>query len=153
MVDIQTISIVVAAASVVAGVIYSVIEIRQQTKLRHTDFIMRMPSTFTSREFLESWATVGRTEFNNYEDFVEKCFVEASQVAGFCENLGVLVNRKLVDIALVIDLYAVDEAWEKLKPWIQDSRKRANNPKLYEWFEYLCNEMRKGEQKLQQLKV
>ena len=153
MVDIQTVSIMLASASVIAGVVYYALQIRQQTKIRHTDFIMRMPSTFTSKEFIQSWVTIGKTEFNNFDDFVEKCFVEASQVAGFCENLGVLVHRKLVDIALVMDLYAVNEAWEKLKPRIEENRKRANNPKSYEWFEYLYNEMKKREQKLQQSKV
>ena len=148
VVDIQTVSIMLASASVIAGVVYYALQIRQQTKIRHTDFIMRMPSTFTSKEFIQAFATVEETEFKNYDDFVEKCFVEAAQVASFCENLGVLVHRKLVDIALVMDLYAVNEAWEKLKPWIIENRKRANNPKLYEWFEYLYNEVKKREQTL-----
>jgi len=33
-----------------------------------------------------------------------------------------------------------------LKPWVEETRRRANNPKIYEWFEYLYNEMKKREQ-------
>lgn len=148
MVDIQTLSIAVASASVVAGVIYYALQIRQQTKIRQIDFIMRMGSTFISKELLQSFATLKKTEFENYDDFEEKSYVEARQVASFCENLGVLVKRKLVDISLVADIYAVDETWEKLKPWIEETRRIANNPKLYEWFEYLYNGMKKREQQL-----
>ena len=147
MVDIQTVSIAIASASVVAGVIYYALQIRQQTKIRQIDFIMRMGSTFISKELLQSFATLKKTEFENYDGFEEKGYVEARQVASFCENLGVLVKRKLVDISLVTDIYAVDETWEKLKPWIKETRRRANNPRLYEWFEYLYNEMKKREQR------
>ncbi len=145
MVDVQTISIAVASASVVAGVFYYAFQIRQQTKIRQTDFIMRIGSTFVSKDLLQSFATLNKIEYRDFEDFEGKCYLEARQVASFCENLGVLVKRKLVDIGLIADIYAVDEMWQKLKPWIEEARKRADNPKLYEWFEYLCNEMKKRE--------
>jgi hypothetical protein len=146
MVDIQTISIAIASASVVAGVIYYAFQIRQQTKIRQVDFIMRMPSTFLSKEVMQTLATVRKTEFENYDDFEEKIGVEARQVADFGENLGLLVKRKLVDISLVADRYEVKGVYEKLKPWVEETRKRANNSRLYEWFEYLYNEMKKREQ-------
>jgi hypothetical protein len=46
--------------------------------------------------------------------------------------------------------YDVNDIFEKLRPWIEESRKRANNPRLYEWFEYLYDEIKKREQKLQE---
>jgi hypothetical protein len=146
MVDIQTISIAVASASVIAGVIYYTFQIRQQTKIRQMDFIMRMPSTITSKEVMQTNVTLKKTKFENFDEFEEKCYVEARQAADFCENLGVIVKRKLVDISLVADIYDVGPSWEMLKPWVEETRRRANNPKIYEWFEYLYNEMKKREQ-------
>ncbi len=146
VVDVQTISIAVASASVVAGVFYYALQIRQQTKIRQTDFIMRIGSTFVSKDLLQSFATLNKTEYKNFEDFEQKCYLEARQVASFCENLGVLVKRRLVDIGLVADIYAIDEMWVKLEPWIKEARQRANTLSLYEWFEYLHNEMKKREQ-------
>ena len=151
-VDIQTVSIMLASASVIAGVIYYAFQIRQQTKIRQMDFIMRMPSTVSSKEVMQADVTLRKTKFENFDEYEEKCYVEARQAADFYENLGVLVKRKLVDISLVADIYSVD-SWEKLKPWIEETRRRANNPKVYEWFEYLYNEMKKREQKLQQSKA
>ena len=147
MVDIETVSIAIASASVVAGVIYYALQIRHQTKIRKMDFIMRMPSTFLSKEVFQTLATVRKTEFKNYDDYEEKCGVEARQVADFGENLGFLVKRKLIDIGLVADRYDMYEVYEKLRPWIEETRRRANNPRLYEWFEYVVKEMKKREQR------
>jgi hypothetical protein len=36
---------------------------------------------------------------------------------------------------------------------MQGLRKESNQPEMGKWFEYLYNEMKKGEQKLQQSKV
>lgn len=110
---------------------------------------MIMPSTFLSKEVFQTFATLRRAEFKNYDDFEEKCDLEARQVADFGENAGLLVKRKLVDVSLVAETYDVNDVYEKLRPWIEETRKRANNPRLYEWFEYLVNEVKKREQKLQ----
>jgi hypothetical protein len=39
--------------------------------------------------------------------------------------------------------------WEILKLWVEGERKAFNQPRSLEWFEYLYNEMKKREQKLQ----
>jgi len=143
MVDITEISAMVAAAGVLVGVVYYILDMRNQNKMRQMDFIMRMPSSFIGKEVFETLATVARTEFKSYDDFEEKCGVEARQVGGFCEDLGLLVKGKIIDINLVAQRYEVSDIYEKLKPWIEESRKRANSPRLYEWFEYLYNELQK----------
>jgi hypothetical protein len=153
VVDIQTISIAIASASVVAGVVYYALQIRHQTKLKQMDFIMRIPSTFLSKRVIQAVAAIRKTEFRNYDDFEEKCGVESRQVADFGENLGLLVKRRLIDVGLVADRYDVSVRYEKLSPWIEEMRRRASNPRLYEWFEYLYNELKKREQKLQQSKA
>ena len=51
MVDIQTVSIVIASASVVVGIFYYAIQIWHQTKLRETDLILRLSSMLSNREY------------------------------------------------------------------------------------------------------
>jgi hypothetical protein len=51
LVDIQTISIATASASVVIGVVYYILQIRHQTKTRQTDLVMKLYSQFNSIEF------------------------------------------------------------------------------------------------------
>ena len=46
MVDIQTISIAIASAGVFLAAIYYTIQIRHQTKMRHTDLVVRLYSAW-----------------------------------------------------------------------------------------------------------
>ena len=67
--DILSVSAIVAATSVVAGVIYYSFQIRHQTKMRQTDLIMRLYSVRDSKKFQESWKKVMAKEFEEYKDY------------------------------------------------------------------------------------
>lgn len=154
MVDISSVSVVVAAASVVAGVIYYSFQLRNQTKMRQTDLVMRLYSTMSSKEWLEAWEKVRGREILNYNNYKKQYgLVEFNEVVNVFEEVGVLLRRKLIDIELVDDLFSgsVKMVWEKAKPIIEDSRKLSNRPRLLRNLEYLANEMKKREQ--QQAKI
>jgi len=146
MVDVPTLSIVIAAASVVAGVIHYSVQIRHQTKVRQTDLVMRLYSTRTTIEFQEAWKKVMARKFKDYHDF-EKWYdwTDFIVVGIFFEGVGILLHRKLIDISLVDDLfsYIIKVTWEKIKQVVEEVRKSNNAPQIYEWFEYLYNEMQK----------
>ena len=97
-------------------------------------------------------------EFKDYNDFVKKY----SSPTGFAdtpesialgtvnllfEEIGVLLNRKLIDRGLVDDLfgYIAIIVWEKIKPLVEGWRKMT--PRTLQQFEYLYNEMKKREQR------
>jgi len=158
MVDVQTVSILVAAASVVVGVVLAVLQLRDLVKTRQTDLVMRLYSTFGSREFQEAWVETLRLEFKDYHDYLNKygatsgkpAYTSVNMIASFFEGMGILLHRKLVDIALVDDLSSTDIilTWHKMKPIVDGWRKHFNRPQMSEWFEYLYNEMQKREQQL-----
>jgi hypothetical protein len=51
VVDIQTVSIAIASASVVAGIVYYAFQLRHQSKIREMDAIVRMnPSVLTFQQ-------------------------------------------------------------------------------------------------------
>jgi len=149
MVDIQTVSIVIASASVVAAAVYYILQIRHQTKIRQTDLIMKLYSTRTSNEFQESWKKVMSMEskdYRNYEKWYE--WSDFIVVAGFFEGIGILLRRNLIDVGLVDDLfsYSIETIWERIKEVVEGVRKHHNAPQIWEWFEYLYSEMKKREQ-------
>ena len=148
MVDIVEVSAVVAAAGVLIGVIYYIMDIRNQTKMRKTDLIVRLFSTMISKDWLEAWEEVREREIIDYNDYREKHgFVDANQVYLFYDQLGRLLQKGLIDIdSLPLETGQINQAWEKLKPIIEGSRKRFNEPKLGSGFEYLYNEVKKREQ-------
>ena len=121
VVDIQTVSIAVASASVVAGVIYYAFQIRNQTRIRQMDLITRLYSVASSKEVLEAWEKIRDREITSYSDYKEKYgFVELNQLMAVFDELGMLLQRKFVDIGLVYALWgdAVVDVWEKVKPII-----------------------------------
>jgi len=150
MLDVLSVSAIVAAGGVLVGVILTVLELRNLSKARQTDLVMRLYSTFGSKEFLEDWQKVMGNEYENYNDFVNKYGSWTPQVGLFFEGLGVLLRRKLIDISLVDDLFTggINMLWNKSKPVIMDARVQMNYPQYGEWFEYLYNEMKKRGQTL-----
>jgi hypothetical protein len=148
MVDIQTVSIVIASASVVAGVIYYSLQIRHQTKTRQTDLLVRLFSTLMSKDWVEAWEKVRDRESLDYNNYKEKYgLVEANEIYLFLDQLGRLLQKGLIDLDLLpLENGQIINMWDKLSPILKGGRKKFNEPKLGRGFEYLYNEMKKREQ-------
>ena len=150
--DIASISTVVAAGGVIVGVFFAILELRNITKTRQTDLVMRLYSTFDSREFLEGFMKIMTIEIKDFNDYLKKYgWTEASEVFLFFEEVGILYMMKLIDINLVIRLLGepILMTWEKGKPLVEGFREYFHNPEIFWQFEYLYNEMKKREQALQ----
>jgi len=156
MLDIPSVSAVVAAVGVIVGVTLAYLEVRTLARQRQTDLVMRLYSTFGSREFLEARKTVMDLKFEDYSDYVKKYgqfgrFEAVSEVCMFFEGIGVLLNRRLIDISLIDDLFSpisIKMIWEKMRPVVEGWRKQFDDPDTLEWFESLYNELQKKEQQL-----
>jgi hypothetical protein len=156
MVDIQTISIAIASASVVAGVIYYALQLRHQVKQRQTELITRFSSDYlTRRQFLDAVVNIYETEFKDYSDFVKRYGKIISKneipmsfiiIGNFFEQIGILFKNRLIDASLVSQLFSVSVMWEKMKPLVEGMRKESHEPELFGGFEYLYNELKKREQ-------
>jgi len=150
--DITSISAMVAAAGVLVGVVYYILDMRNQTKQRQTDMVMRIYAAWESMELRRAHLKLIELEFEDYADYARKCGFEEkaafSSVVIFFEGLGVLVKRKLISMDLVDDLISSEivRTWEKIKPLVEGARKKTGRPQYFEWFEYLYNEMQKREQ-------
>ena len=157
MVDIQTVSIAIASASIVIAVVYYILQIQHQKKMRQTDLVTHLSRDIAlDREALDAYVDIVEAEFEDYDDFVKKYgkFISKNQVprsfmmmGNFYEQIGVLLRNRLIDASLVDQLFPVSTTWEKMKPLVEGMRKEYHDPTVFEWFEYLCNEMKKREQK------
>ncbi|MBA7715643.1 hypothetical protein ES703_124696 [subsurface metagenome] len=66
--------------------------------------------------------------------------VELVKVADFFEDMGLLVNKKMLhppELALEIFAGSIILYWEKYKKFVDNMRKEAQRTDVYEWFEYL----------------
>jgi hypothetical protein len=177
MVDIQTVSIVIASASVVVGIVYYTLQVRHQTAIRKTDLLMRLWTFSSTNEFMDALEKVNGLQFKDYKDYVTKygSFLSENpmqrallRVFGFYSLLGTLVYKKLLDLESVYHIAGsayTKMLYEKLKPITLGLRKDLNEPFLMGDFEYLVNELtrkepqirktwkKKREQKLQKSKA
>jgi hypothetical protein len=162
VVDITEISAIVTAAGVLIGVVYYVLEMRHQSKVRETDVIVRMNPSFSVSliEWQQAAFKVANLQFKDYDDFVQKYGSLATEtptimaihtIGNYYEGIGYLLKRKLVGIDYVWNCYgeAVIQLWERLRPVVEGFRKQYNMPTVWRPVEYLYNEM-KRKQQLQQ---
>ena len=148
--DIPSISAIVAAVGVLIGVILTVLEVRNLVETRQTDLVIRLYSTFGSEELQDAWEKTQTREYRDFNSYrSEYGLREVNEVGWFFEGVGVLLHRRLIDIGLVDDLFSspVKRAWEKLKPIAEGERNQTQRPQIWEWFEYLYYEMKKREQR------
>ena len=156
MVDIQAISIAVASASVVAGIVYYAFQVRYQSKMRQTDLIMRLYSNYNTEACQKALAKVLALDYKDYDDFAKKygsipssspneVQISIQIVGNFFEGVGVLLSQGLLDINLVQKLFNVKGYWKKIEPVVMELRKTLKDPREKEWFEYLNNEVSKME--------
>ena len=157
MLDVPSISAIIAATGVLVGVILAVLELRNIARTRQMQLVMDIYSLFTSREYVDAWEKIRTREFKDYEGYASKHgLTDFMQVAALFEGLGFLLHRGFLDIDLVRELMneSTKMTWEKVKPMIEDARKQLGQRKsgeyvpIYQWWEYLYNELQKREQSL-----
>jgi len=153
MIDVTEISAVIAAAGVLIGVFYYALQMRHQEKMRKTDLIVRLYSTWVSKEFSEATLKTWNLDFKGYDDFVKKygawfseteVYVSLRMVGNFFELLSILLSNDLVDASMVAKTFGIpiETTWKKVKPLVEGGRK-IYGPYLYYNFEHLFDEMKK----------
>ena len=149
----------IAATSVVVGVIFAVLQLRNAMRQRRTEILMNLYSRFGSAEFANAMERIRTSEYKDYHEYVKKYGVaELYQVGSVFEGLGFLLHRRLVDRDLA-SLFSSSESvsiWEKIRPMVEEARKQLSQRKVGQyipvlvWWEYFYNEVKKREQRLQQ---
>ena len=156
MLDVTEISAVIAAAGVLVGVAYYILDMRNQSRVRQTELLARLRSAFTSDDFLTALVKTRNLEFEDYNDFAKKygsitletpLNIAVLKIANYFDEVGFLLHRGLVDADLIGEFmtFSIAASWNKLKPLIEGYRKETNS-RFSHWFEYLVNEMKKREQ-------
>ncbi len=159
MLDIPSISAIIAATGVLVGVILAIVELRNIARTRQMQLVMGIYSLFTTREYMGAWEKIRTREFKDYGGYAKRHgLIEFMQVAALFEGLGFLLHRRFLDIDLIRELMSESTkmTWEKVRPMIEDARERLSQRRsgeyvpIYRWWEQLYNELLKSEHSLQQ---
>ena len=156
MLDIPSISAVVAGVSVVVGVVFAIIQMRDAAKTRHTALIIQLNPALnvTANEVIDAISKVWNLEFKDFEEYLKKYGDPLADkalytVTAYYDGLGFLFHKRLIDVDTIEYLLGGTSTgvWEKVKPIVEGMRQRNNLPELYKWLEYLAKEMERREQK------
>jgi hypothetical protein len=136
-----------AIASALAATFF-LFELRHMNKHRDMEISMKLFEWAETDRLRKSFRWVEKEfEFENFEkytiDIADKLEVTdyPYQVEAYFEEVGFLVNKKFVDIDVIVDRLGgyVISNWKKLEPWIRAIRKERADATFGEHFELLYN--------------
>lgn len=157
MIDITSTSAILAATGVTVGIIIAVLELRNLVKARQAELFMNLYDQYNDPVFARNWAVLFyQLDWKDFDDWRKKYGPETNvevyslmaALGNYFKGVGVLVNKKLIDISLVEDLMSelLFSYWEKYEPVIKGFREHYKFPTAWKWVEYLYNELKKREQ-------
>jgi len=156
MVDVQTIGVLVTAASVSVAAFYYVMMVRFTQRNMRVALTTTLIGNISDEKAWRTWLELLYMEWSDYDDFEKKYGTDmggagmdnASKrlaVWNYYEVIGNLLRRGLVDRETLYDAQAVWSAyiWLKFRSVIEGHRIRYAGKDAYGGFEYLVGEMLK----------
>lgn len=150
--DLQTVSIIIAAVSVVIGVIMSVLSIRNLAKSRRASIFLDFHKQ-ADQEFLEDIEeVVGEWNWSDYEEFLAKYgptnpknWAKFIHVSSFFDSMGKLLKENITDAELIPEAMAAIAMiwWEKIEPIQADFAKRWRSSESLESSKFLYKTLKK----------
>jgi hypothetical protein len=158
MVDLQMISITIAALGLLAGTTYYILILRNAEKTRRTQLFMNIYNQFYDKEFQKGYLKILHNEkWNSFEEWWSKYgpsnlehHSEWMAWGTYLAGIAMLVKQDQIASEQVSDLLGtyILWSWEKYEPIFKELRARSGvreRPQLSDWLEYLYHEMKKVE--------
>jgi len=102
-------------------------QLKQNHELANMDMIMRLYEFANTAEVQEAWLTVLNAKISSYEAFEKLSKSEQVaffQIGALFESLGVLVERNIVRLDIIEDMFLTRLAWKSMKPFTSGVRQR-----------------------------
>jgi hypothetical protein len=150
--DIQTLSVVIASASVIGSAVYYMIETKHQRRTRQTESIIQLSPWFNmdAKDIQEAISNVCSTEYIDYKDYLKKYAGKPEQTSlkllgNYFEGIGLLVYMKLVEIDIVFNFWGdvAESIWDDNEELINSMRKDTGTPYTFQYWEILVKEFKK----------
>ena len=119
-------------------------QLKQTNEIADMDLVMRLYEFANSTEFQTAWLTVLNSKITSFDDFErlpDSAKVAFYQVAALFESLGVLVEKKMMSLETVDDMFLTELAWKTMKPFVSGTREKFGEQFSYAFFEKLHNQL------------
>ena len=146
MFTIVDLAVIITAILTALGVVFVLFELRHMSKHRDLEITMKLFEWAETENLRKAFRWVENEftfeSFDKYKLEVSKLFEVSDypyQVEAYFEEVGFLVNKKFVDIDVIVDRLGsyIISNWQKLEPWILAIRKERSDETFGEHFEML----------------
>jgi hypothetical protein len=144
---------IAASAAIIIGLVFAAIELRQARIARRRESMFSLLKAYQIPEF---WFALEKL-FNMPDGLtrkqVEKYFGKDAHLLSLLtstfESLGILVQRREMDIQIVEDFFSgpLLIAWKKLKRSAEQSRRERRRETLSEYFQWLAERVEEREKR------
>ena len=158
LINIVDFSIISAALSVTAGVINSIFASRRAERQRQTEIdtrkaqvVQQILDKTTSREGMECARICSQAKWSDYDEWLERYMSDEDYNMAFrywmncLDHTGVYLKENIIDIRLLAlrAAWGVIWWWEKHRDVIYEQRKRLNNRRYCDMWEYTYDQLMK----------
>ena len=155
--ELSTIANLATALTVLTAVIFGFVEMRRARRDREERAAFAAVQAILTPEWMRSMIVVHNIPDNATAAAIkgDARVTEAACAVGMTlEGVGYSVYARIVPLRVVDDLMGgtVRVAWRKLRPYIEEERRRSGSRKMFEWFEWLTRQVERhlpGETNLQ----
>jgi len=146
MVTLIELTAILSALAGVAATVFILLQFKHMGKHRDLEISMKLFEWAETERLRKAFRWVDKefnfVDFENYKAQVEENFEVSDypyQVEAFFEEVGFLVNRRFVDIDVIVDrlgAYIISN-WKKLEPWVVAIRKERGDKTFGEHFQQM----------------
>ena len=146
VVDLATIANVATALTVITGVGFGLVEAQRSRRARQERAAFAAVQAILTPEWMKSMVVVHSIPDGSSALAIETDarVLDAAHVVGvILEGLGYSVYARVVPLRVVGDLVGgtVRLAWRKLRPYVEEERRRSGSQKTFEWFQWLAAQL------------
>ena len=149
--DLSTFVELLSAITLILGVVYAVVQLRQYQASRNRDNALELLRSFQTPEFATALRAVyalpmGLTKAEIEETQGDKMDLVYSLMTTW-ESLGVLVYRGEMSLDMVDDFFSgpIRISWDKLESYVRGEREEQDRETIEEWFQWLAERMKARE--------
>jgi hypothetical protein len=144
--DIATLANVATALTVITGVGFGLVETHRSRRARQERAAFAAVQALLSPEWMKSMIVVHSIPDGSSASDIEadaRVLSAAHAVGIILEGLGYSVYARVVPLRVVADLVGgtVRLAWRKLRPYVEEERRRSGSQKTFEWFQWLATQL------------
>src|SRR5213079_998098 len=141
--DLSTVANVATALTVITGVGFGLVEAQRSRRAREERAAYAAVQALLSQAWMKSMIVVHSIPDGSSASAIEanaEVLNAAHSVGVTLEGLGYSVYARIVPLRVAADLVGgtVRLAWRKLKPYIEEERRRSGSQKTFEWFQWLA---------------